>query len=328
MEKNSIKKVGIFTSGGDAPAMNASIRSVVRACIYYKLKPYAIMRGYKGMIEGDIRPLKSSDVSNILQKGGTILKSARCKEFHTVEGRKMAYNQLQKKGISALIALGGNGTFQGMEALSNEYDISCVGIPSTIDNDIYGTDYTIGFDTAVNTAISAIDKIRDTAFSHDRVFFVEVMGNNTGYIAIRTGISTGAELVVIPEKEINFQQIMEAIKRGKQSDKTSFFVVIAEGNPVGDAFTLAQKVQKNLPSLEVRVSVLGHIQRGGTPTARDRMIASRLGIAAVKALMNKKSNIIVGIVNEKVQHTSFHDSVSKKKPINVDWLEMLRILSV
>lgn len=322
-----MKKVGIFTSGGDAPGMNAAIRSVSRACIYYKLNPYAIMRGYKGIIEGDFYPLQSSDVSNIIQKGGTILKSARCQEFKTKEGRSLAFKNLQEAGISALIALGGDGTFQGMETFSKEYNIQCIGIPATIDNDIYGTEYTIGFDTAVNTAINAIDKIRDTAFSHDRVFFVEVMGNTTGYIAIRTGISTGAEIVIIPENQITIDNIVISLQRGKQSNKTSFFVVVAEGHPLGGGLKIAREVQKKLPAFDVRVSILGYIQRGGAPSARDRMLASRLGIAAIEAIITKKTNIVVGITNTKIQYTSFHDSINKEKKISEDWLKMLRILS-
>ena len=322
-----IKKIGIFTSGGDAPGMNATIRAVSRACIYHKLQPVAIMRGYKGMIEGDFQILQSSDVSNIIQKGGTILKSARSSDFKTKSGRAKAYKQLQKEDITSLIALGGDGTFRGMKTLAKEYNIQCIGIPATIDNDIYGTDYTIGFDTAVNTAINAIDKIRDTAFSHDRVFFVEVMGNGTGYIAIRTAISTGAEIVVIPENNITVENIVNSLQRGKQSDKTSFFVVVAEGNLLGDAFQIAREVQKKIPSIEIRVSVLGYIQRGGNPMARDRMLASRLGIAAVDALIQGQTNTVVGIVDTKIQYTSLHDSINKKKHISDDWLKMLSILS-
>ena len=239
-----MKRIGIFTSGGDSPGMNAAIRAICRTCIFYDLEPWAIMRGYQGMLDKDFKKLQSSDVSNIIEKGGTILKSARCKEFETKEGRKIAYENLKENKIDALIGLGGDGTFRGMSALINEYGMICVGVPSTIDNDIYGTDFTIGYDTAVNTAIEAIDKIRNTAFSHDRVFLIEVMGNTSGHIAIRTGISTGAELVIIPENNISLEQIYASLKRGKQTDKTSFFIVIAEGNKLGKAYDLYQKFKR------------------------------------------------------------------------------------
>ena len=300
-----MKRIGIFTSGGDSPGMNAAIRAICRACIFYKLEPCAIMRGYQGMIDKDFKLLQSSDVSNIIEKGGTILKSARCKDFETKKGRECAYKNLRQNKIDALIGLGGDGTFRGMNALINEYNMVCVGVPATIDNDIYGTDFTIGYDTAVNTAIEAIDKIRDTAFSHDRVFLVEVMGNTSGHIAIRTGISTGAELVIIPENNISMEQIYASLKKGKQTDKTSFFIVMAEGNKLGSAYNLYQKIQEKMPNIDIRVTVLGHIQRGGAPTARDRMLASRSGIAAIDAIIHKNHNTIVGIVNGQVQYSSF-----------------------
>ena len=323
-----MQKIGIFTSGGDAPGMNAGIRAVVRTCLYHKLQPYAITRGYKGMLEGECYPLESNNVSNIIQKGGTILKSARCEEFKTQQGRQQAYKQLQKIGISALIAMGGDGTFRGIQIFSKEYNIPCVGIPATIDNDLYGTDYTIGFDTAVNTAITAIDKIRDTAFSHDRVFFVEVMGKNTGYIAVRTAISIGAELVIIPENKISIDSITTTLRNGRQNKKTSFFVIVAEGNHLGNAYTISQKVKKKLPKIEDRVSVLGYIQRGGSPTAQDRILASQLGIAAVKALAQGKKDIIVGIVKDELRYTSLQDSLTAKKQIIQNWKQMLDILSL
>ena len=323
-----MQKIGIFTSGGDAPGMNAGIRAVVRTCLYHKLQPYAITRGYKGMLEGECYPLESNNVSNIIQKGGTILKSARCEEFKTQQGRQQAYKQLQKIGISALIAMGGDGTFRGIQIFSKEYNIPCIGIPATIDNDLYGTDYTIGFDTAVNTAITAIDKIRDTAFSHDRVFFVEVMGKNTGYIAVRTAISIGAELVIIPENKISIDSITTTLRNGRQNKKTSFFVIVAEGNHLGNAYTISQKVKKALPKIEDRVSVLGYIQRGGSPTAQDRILASQLGVAAVKALVQGKKDIIVGIVKDELRYTSLHDSLTAKKQIIQNWKQMLDILSL
>ena len=323
-----MQKIGIFTSGGDAPGMNAGIRAVVRTCLYHKLQPYAITRGYKGMLEGEYYPLESNNVSNIIQKGGTILKSARCEEFKTQQGRQQAYKQLQKIGISALIAMGGDGTFRGIQIFSKEYNMPCIGIPATIDNDLYGTDYTIGFDTAVNTAITAIDKIRDTAFSHDRVFFVEVMGKNTGYIAVRTAISIGAELVIIPENKISIDSITTTLRNGRQNKKTSFFVIVAEGNHLGNAYTISQKVKKALPKIEDRVSVLGYIQRGGSPTAQDRILASQLGVAAVKALVQGKKDIIVGVVKDELRYTSLQDSLTAKKQIIQNWKQMLDILSL
>ena len=322
-----MKRLGIFTSGGDAPGMNACIRAVTRACLYNNIEPYGIVRGYRGMIEGNFKKLHSNKVSNIIQLGGTILKSARSERFKTEEGRQQAYEQLKQHKIDALIAIGGDGTFTGMAHFYDKYKIQCIGIPATIDNDIYGTDHTLGFDTAVNTAIEAIDKIRDTADSHDRAFFVEVMGRSSGYIAIETGISTGAELVVMPDNDSPIDNIVKVLNRGREGEKTSFLVIVAEGNTVGDVRKLADLVQQKLPRMDIRVTTLGHIQRGGSPTANDRILASQLGLSAVDAIMKNMTNVAVGIVNNKVLYTSLYDSVSNKKLVNRDLLRMVNILN-
>lgn len=323
-----MKSIGVFTSGGDAPGMNACVRSVVRNALYLGLDVYGIKYGYNGMIEGDIYKMKSYSVSNIVQRGGTILKSARSKEFMTKEGRKKAYEQLQKRGIEGLIAIGGDGTFTGANIFYEEYGIPIVGAPGTIDNDLYGSDYTIGFDTAVNTALDAIDKIRDTANSHDRVFFVEVMGRHSGYIAIHCGIGGGAELVMVPETSTTIKDVINTLKEGRDRQKTSSLVVVAEGDEQGNAHEIAAKVSNELPDLDIRVSTLGHIQRGGSPTSFDRILASRLGMSAVEGLINGQKNVMVGIINDKITYTSFKLAISKSKPINDDLMRMVNVLSI
>ncbi|NMM49152.1 6-phosphofructokinase [Marinigracilibium pacificum] len=324
-----MKKIGVFTSGGDAPGMNAALRAVVRGCIYYGIEVYGIRYGYKGMIDGDIIPLNSHSVSNIIQRAGTVLKSARCKEFRDPEGRKKAYDNLTKFGIDALIAIGGDGTFTGAKIFHEEYGIPVIGIPGTIDNDIYGTDKTIGFDTAVNTALSAVDNIRDTADSHDRVFFIEVMGRDSGYIAIQSGIGGGAEMVMVPETKTTINEVIAALKKGWSRSKTSSIVVIAEGDEEGNAFEIAEKVKSKVKDLkDIRVTILGHVQRGGTPTAQDRILASRLGLAAVEGLMKGESGVMVGVINDEVTFTTFHDSITKEKPLTQDLIRMVEILSI
>jgi 6-phosphofructokinase 1 len=323
-----MKNIAVFTSGGDAPGMNACIRAVVRAGIYYGLNVYGIVRGYAGMISGDIRKLESHSVSNIIQRGGTILKSARCEEFKTKEGRAKAYEQIRKHEIDGLVAIGGNGTFTGAQIFYEEYGIPTVGAPGTIDNDLYGTDYTIGFDTAVNTALDAIDKIRDTADSHDRVFFIEVMGRDSGYIALRSGIGGGAELVMIPERPNSIERVIETLRSGKFNSKTSSIVIVAEGEQIGDANSVAHQVRQELSELDIRVTTLGHIQRGGTPTALDRIIASRMGVAAVEGLLEGKKNVMAGIINNEIIYTPFIDTITKKKPLLQDLLRMLPILRI
>jgi 6-phosphofructokinase 1 len=323
-----MKNIAVFTSGGDAPGMNACIRAVVRAGIYYNLNVYGIVRGYTGMISGDIKKLESYSVSNIIQRGGTILKSARSDEFRTKEGRAKAYEQIKKYEIDGLVAIGGNGTFTGAQIFYEEFGVPTVGAPGTIDNDLYGTDYTIGFDTAVNTALDAIDKIRDTADSHDRVFFIEVMGRDSGYIALRSGIGGGAELVMIPERPNSIERVIETLRGGKLNAKTSSIVIVAEGEQIGDANSVAHQVRQELKELDIRVTTLGHIQRGGTPTALDRIIASRMGVAAVEGLLEGKKNVMAGIINNEIIYTPFIDTITKKKPLLQDLLRMLPILRI
>lgn len=323
-----IKKIAIFTSGGDAPGMNACIRAVVRSAMYYGIEVYGIRRGYNGMIAGDIYQMTSHSVSNIIQRGGTILKSARSKEFTTKEGRQKAYEQIQKFGIDGLVAIGGNGTFTGATIFFDEYGIPTVGAPGTIDNDLYGTDYTIGYDTAVNTALEAIDKIRDTADSHDRVFFIEVMGRDSGYIAIQSGIAGGAEIVMVPEVLTPISEVVETLKQGWNRSKSSSIIVVAEGDEEGNAAQVAEKIKERVEiDIDIRVTTLGHIQRGGIPTAYDRILASRLGLGAVEGLMNNLQNVMVGIVNNEIVYTPFRDTIRLPKPINEDMLRMVKILS-
>jgi 6-phosphofructokinase 1 len=324
-----MKKIAVFTSGGDAPGMNACVRAVVRSCVYYGVDVYGITRGYTGMIAGTIAPLNSHSVSNIIQQGGTILKSARSKDFMTKEGRQKAYEQLQANGIDGLVAIGGNGTFTGASIFFEEYGIPTVGAPGTIDNDLYGTDYTIGYDTAVNTALEAIDKIRDTAGSHDRVFFIEVMGRDSGYIAVQCGIAGGAEIVMVPEVLTPISEVMETLKQGWNRSKSSSIVIVAEGDEEGHASIVADKIKKRIGiDIDIRVTTLGHIQRGGSPTAADRILASRLGLAAVEGLINGKKNVMAGIINDEVVYTPFIDTIKLPKPINNDLLRMVKILSV
>ena len=307
--------------------MNACIRAVVRTALYSGVEIYGIRRGYNGMIRGDIMKLESHSVSNIVQRGGTILKSARSDEFRTVEGRKKAFDQLQDYGIEGLVAIGGNGTFTGAEMFYNEYGVPTVGAPGTIDNDLYGTDYTIGFDTAVNTALDAIDKIRDTADSHDRIFFIEVMGRDSGYIAVQSGIGGGAELVMVPEQQSSIEEVIETLKGNFTRHKTSSIIIVAEGEEEGGAMEVANKVKEYVPYADIKVTNLGHIQRGGSPTAFDRILASRLGVAAVDGLLAGRKNVMAGIVNNDVQYTPFRDTLIKAKPIHPDLYRLAEILS-
>ena len=325
-----MKRIAVFTSGGDAPGMNACIRAVVRGSVYHGLEVFGIRRGYNGMINGDIFQMTSHSVSNIVQRGGTILKSARSKEFMTPEGRQKAYEQLQKFGIEGLVAIGGNGTFTGATLFFDEFGIPTVGAPGTIDNDLYGTDYTIGFDTAVNTALEAIDKIRDTADSHDRIFLIEVMGRDSGYIAIQSGIAGGAELVMVPEVLTPISEVVNILQQGFVRSKSSSILVVAEGEEEGSAKEVAAKISKMMAGqdLDMRVTTLGHIQRGGVPTAYDRILASRLGLGALEGLMNGEKNVMAGVVNNELVYTPFRDTIRLPKPINEDLLRMVKILSV
>jgi len=323
-----MKRIAVFTSGGDSPGMNACVRAVVRTAVYNGLEVFGIRRGYNGMIKGDIFPMDSQSVSNIVQKGGTILKSARSKEFMTEEGRQKAYENIRNFGIDGLVAIGGNGTFTGALKFFNEFGIPTVGAPGTIDNDLYGTDYTIGFDTAVNTALDAIDKIRDTADSHDRVFFIEVMGRDSGYIAIQSGLGGGREKKLITETQTNLEEIIENLKDNMLRSKTSSIIVVAEGDDEGGAQEIANKVKQYIPNTDIRVTTLGHIQRGGSPTAYDRILASRLGAACVEGLLNEKKCVMAGLMNNEIVYTPFEETITLKKPLHNDLLRLVEILSI
>ncbi|AYA36104.1 6-phosphofructokinase [Hymenobacter oligotrophus] len=323
-----MKRIGVFTSGGDAPGMNACIRAVVRTALYHGIEVYGIMRGYSGMIKGEIVRLDTTSVANIVQRGGTILKSARSQKFMTKEGRQQAFDQLVNHKIEGLVAIGGNGTFTGAMKFEEEFGIPTVGAPGTIDNDLYGTDYTIGYDTAVNTALDAIDKIRDTADSHDRAFFVEVMGRDSGYIAIPCAIGGGAEIVLVPEQQQSIDTVIETLQTARKRQKSSFLIIVAEGDEEGNATIIANKVKEAIPEMDARVTVIGHIQRGGAPSAADRLLASQIGIAAVEGLVNGMRNVMAGIVDRKLVYTPFHDTIYKKKLINQGFMRMVEILSV
>jgi 6-phosphofructokinase 1 len=323
-----MKRIAVFTSGGDSPGMNACIRAVARTAVFRGVEVFGIYRGYNGMINGRFVKMESHTVSNIVQKGGTILKSARSEDFLTKEGRQKAYEQLIAHGIEGLIAVGGNGTFTGANIFYDEFGIPTVGAPGTIDNDLYGTDYTIGYDTAVNTALDAIDKIRDTADSHERVFFIEVMGRDSGYIAMPCAIGGGAEIVMIPETINTTQNVIDTLRNGWERHKTSFIIIVAEGDLEGNATELAAKVKKVIPEMDARVTIIGHVQRGGAPTAADRLLASRMGIAAVEGLLAGQKNVMVGVVNSNIVFTPFIDTISKKKQIADDFIRMVNILSI
>ena len=320
--------IGLLTSGGDAPGMNAAIRAVTRTAIFNGIRVKAIYRGYKGLISDEIREFQTQDVSNIIQQGGTILKTARSAEFRTPEGRKMAYENLQKHGIDALVVIGGDGTFTGARIFAQEYNIPIVGLPGTIDNDLYGTDSTIGYDTALNTIIEAVDKIRDTASSHERLFFIEVMGRDAGFLALNSAIASGAEAAIIPERETKEDQLEELVKHGFRKSKNSSIVIVAESEVTGGANGLAERMRKEHPEYDVRVTILGHIQRGGSPTAYDRIIASRMGTAAIDALLDEQRNIMIGIVNNEIVHVPFTKAIKDDKPVNESLLGVLQILSI
>lgn len=324
----TIKKIGVFTSGGDAPGMNAAIRSVVRTGIYFGYEIIGINNGFKGMIDGDFTKMDSSSVSNIIQRGGTILKTARSKEFMLEEGREIAFQQLQKEGIDALIAIGGNGTFTGADKLCKEHHVPIIGVPGTIDNDLFGTDNTIGYDTALNTVIGAVDKIRDTASSHNRLFFIEVMGRDAGFIALNTGIACGAEDILIPEEETSVDELIEILDRGFRQNKNSGIIIVAEGDDSGGAIQIANKVNARYDHYETRVTILGHIQRGGSPTCVDRVLASRMGYESVKALNNGYKDIMVGIVDDQVSYTPLSKAIKHHNIMNKDLMEIARVLSL
>ena len=329
MKKNKIKKVGFLTSGGDSPGMNAAIRSVVRSCSYHNVDCFGIQQGFQGLINDDMIQMNARSVNNIINKGGTILKSARSLEFRTKAGRKKAFENLIKNKIDALIVIGGDGSFTGAMIFEDEYKIPIIGIPGTIDNDIFGTSYTIGYDTAINTVIEAIDKIRDTASSHNRLFFVEVMGRDAGHIALNAGIGAGAEEILIPEENLGLDRLLESLKRSEKSGKSSSLVVVAEGEKSGkNVYEIAAYVEKNLPYYEVRVSVLGHMQRGGAPTCFDRVLASRMGVYAVEKLISGNSNAMVGIIDEKMVLTPLKNAIKKNSKIDKNLIKVSDILSI
>ena len=323
-----VKSIGVLTSGGDAPGMNAAIRAVVRTAIYNDVKVYGIRHGYHGLIHNQIHEMKSYDVAAIIQRGGTILKTARSKEFMTDEGMKQAYENLQLNGIDALVIIGGDGSFKGATALGQRYDVPIVGLPGTIDNDIYGTDVTIGYDTALNTVIEAVDKIRDTASSHDRMFFVEVMGRDAGFLTLRAGLACGAEAILIPEVESDITKFIEYIENGNRRKKSSNIILVAEGEKEGGAFEVVKKLQPYLHDYDVRVSILGHIQRGGSPSAYDRFISTKMGVHAVKALLNQQYGVMIGIHNEKIVHVPIEKATKLHKTVDIDEVQMINILNV
>ena len=326
MEKK-IKKIGVLTSGGDSPGMNAAIRAVVRTGIYHGLEVYGIMRGYQGLIEDDIVRMDSRSVANIIQRGGTILKTARCKEFFDYDGRKKAYENLKRRGIEGMIIIGGDGSFRGAVKFSEEFGIPCVGIAGTIDKDISGTDFTIGFDTAVNTAVEAIDKIRDTMDAHDRIFIIEVMGRDAGYIALHSGIATGAENILIPERKTDINDIVKSLQEKERRKKLVNLIVVAEGDDFGGANEVQKRIADKMPNAEIRVCILGHIQRGGSPSCIDRLIASRMGFHSVECLIEGRNNVFVGILNNKMHYIPLENAVKNKAKISEEWMRIVKILA-
>jgi 6-phosphofructokinase 1 len=326
---NKIKNIGVLTSGGDSPGMNAAVRAVVRTCVYHNIGCFGIYQGYQGLIDNNLEPMNARSVKDIINKGGTILKSARCLEFRTTEGRKTAYENLKKNNIDGLVVIGGDGSFTGAMIFQKEFSFPVVGIPGTIDNDIQGTRFTLGYDTALNTVVEAIDKIRDTASSHNRLFFVEVMGRDAGHIALNAGIGAGAEEILIPEEDMGLERLLESLKRSEKSGKSSSIVVIAEGDKTGkNVFEIASYIENNLPYYEVRVSVLGHMQRGGTPSCFDRVLASRMGVFAVESLLEENSNKMVGIIDEQMTLTPLEDAIKGKSQINNNLIRVSDILSI
>lgn len=331
MDNKKIKKIAVLTSGGDSPGMNAAIRAVVRTCAYYGVESIGVYRGFQGMIEGDFIELDARSVRNIINKGGTFLKSARSEEFKSIEGRKKAYDNLKNNKIDALVVIGGDGTFTGALLFSKEFDIPIIGVPGTIDNDIYGTNYTIGYDTALNTVIDAIDKIRDTASSHNRMFFIEVMGRDSGFIALNSGIGGGAERILIPEEEASVDSILENLDKCKQKGKTSNIIVVAEGKKVGEkVLNLKESIEKERSEYDIRVSILGHMQRGGSPTCYDRVLATRMGVKSVESLLEGKYNYMVGIKDDKIELISLEKAIkeSDSEKIDKDLIRIAKIMSI
>ena len=324
----SINCIGILTSGGDAPGMNAAIRAVTRSAIFNGIRVKGIYRGYKGLVTGEIQEFRTQNVSNIIQMGGTILKTARCMEFKTPEGRKQAYENMQKEGIDALVVIGGDGSLTGPRIFATEFNIPIVGLPGTIDNDLYGTDTTIGYDTALNTIMECVDKIRDTATSHERLFFIEVMGRDAGFLALNGAIAAGAEAAIIPEISTEVDQLEELINNGFRKSKNSSIVLVAESPVTGGAMALAERVKNEYPQYDVRVTILGHLQRGGRPTAHDRIIASRMGVASIQALMEGQRNVMIGIENDQIVYVPFAKAIKNDKPIDRELVNVLNELSI
>ena len=323
-----IKCIGILTSGGDAPGMNAAIRAVTRSAIFSGFKVKGIYRGYRGLVTDEIEEFSTANVSNIIQRGGTVLKTARCKEFQTKEGRQLAYDNIQRHGIDALVVIGGDGSLTGARIFANEFNFPIIGIPGTIDNDLYGTDTTIGYDTALNTIMECVDKIRDTATSHERLFFIEVMGRDAGFLALNGAIASGAEAAIIPEISTEVDQLADLIQNGFRKSKNSSIVLVAESPVTGGAMAIAERVEKEYPQYDVRVSILGHLQRGGSPTAHDRILASRMGAAAIDALLDDQRNVMIGVKNDEIVYVPFSKAIKNDKPINRELLNTLRRLSI
>jgi 6-phosphofructokinase 1 len=323
-----IKRIAVLTSGGDSPGMNACIRAVVRAGIYYKCEMWGVVRGYDGLINGDFKKMDLRSVSNIIHRGGTILKSARSMEFKTDEGMEKAFQNLKERGIQALVTIGGDGTFKGAYYFSKKYDIAVMGIPGTIDNDLYGTDFTIGYDTATNTVVECIDKIRDTADAHNRLFFVEVMGRDAGFIAMNAGIAAGCEDILIPESRTSIDELVTTLKKGRANKKSSGIVIVAEGDEEGGAIEVARKVKEQFDGYEMKVAILGHIQRGGNPSCFDRVLASRLGVASVEGLLEGKSKMMVGVVHNKIVYTPLTQATKQNPELDPDLQRIARIISI
>ncbi len=317
-----------MTSGGDSPGMNAAIRAIVRTAVHNDLKVTGILSGYQGMIHNKFIDMDTSSVSNIIQRGGTILKSARSEDFKTEEGMQKAYNNIKKHKLDAVIVIGGDGTFTGANRFSKKFDIPMIGLPGTIDNDLFGTDYTIGYDTALNNVVMAVDKIRDTALAHERLFIVEVMGRDAGFIALRSGIAVGAEDILVPETTTHMSQLISNLEKYRRKNKTSGIIIVAEGDDAGGAYEIAEKISEKFQEYEMRVSVLGHIQRGGPPSCMDRVLASTLGYEAVKALLKGKNGVMVGQINRKTVYTPFEQAIKHHQDINKSLLEMARVLSI
>lgn len=329
MEESAVKKIAVFTSGGDAPGMNAALRAVVRTASHFKLECYGVREGYNGLIHDDFTKMGPRSVKNIINEGGTILKSARSMEFKTTEGRQKAYENLKKYEIDGLVCIGGDGTFTGAKIFSEEYpDIKVIGVPGTIDNDIFGTDNTIGYDTALNTAMEAIDKIRDTATSHSRVFFVEVMGRDAGFIALNSGLATGALDILIPERKDEIEDLFETFKRAEKAGKSSSIVVVAEGEELGSIYEIAKQTKAKFPDFDIRVTILGHIQRGGSPSCADRVLASRLGYGAVLGLMNGENKVMAGLRSNKLVYTPIEEAIKKHNEIDHDLMAISEILAI